>query len=116
MIQQMATKETKIRPEAAEVIVEAVTCDTCGAADTDSNPVNYRWSGSYGQRGIRVRPAGRVDDLHCVRERRGGALLMMTQTEWAHIGRKLIKCRSSGTGHHPGASSFTKRAARSTRR
>jgi hypothetical protein len=48
MIQQMATKETQIKPEAAEVLVEAVTCDTCGAPDTDSNPVNYRWSGSYG--------------------------------------------------------------------
>jgi len=48
MIQQMATKETKLRPEAAEMLIETVTCDHCGVPETLGNPIELRHVGAYG--------------------------------------------------------------------
>ena len=48
MIQQMATKETQIKPEAADVFSDLQICDRCGSAETETNPLELRHVGAYG--------------------------------------------------------------------
>ena len=49
MIQQMATKETQIKPEAADVFSDLQICDRCGSAETETNPLELRMCGRFGQ-------------------------------------------------------------------